>query len=110
MIEHDLRDTTRAKDTMHFAYRSCSVGRVMQDTVRVHNIEALRSKRQALTVRDHEVAISAVKLESVPRDLDRARREIDAGAARTTTRKLQQVRSHPTTDFEQSRAAKLFKL
>src|SRR5262245_6242591 len=44
------------------------------------------------------------------RDLDRARREIDARAAGATTRKLQQVSSHPTTNFQQSRTAKLLKL
>src|SRR4051794_11500459 len=95
---------------MHLAYRSRCIGRVMQDAIRVDHIEALGSKRQVLTVGDHKIAISAVELESMPRDLDRAWRQIDAGAARATARKLQQVRSHPTTNFEQSRAAILLKL
>src|SRR5215213_448211 len=110
MIEHDLCDTIGPQDTMDFAYCTGRIRRVMQHAVGVDHVEALRSKRQVLTIGDHEARIGSVKLKSMPRDLDRAWRQIDARAIRPTTRKLQQVRSHPTTNFEQSRAAKPFKL
>src|SRR5574338_1109846 len=63
-----------------------------------------------LAVGEHKNSVNAIELKPVLRDLDGAWRQIDAGAACTTTRKLQQVRSHPTTDFEQLRPTKVFKL
>src|SRR5215213_8505956 len=110
MIEHHFRCPSWPQHAMNFAYRSSGIRRVMKDAVRVDHVETLRLKRQAFAIRDHEVSLSAVEPETMPRDLDRARRQIDAGASRATTRKLQQVRSHPTTNLKQSRTTKLLKL
>ena len=79
----------------------------MKDTVRVDHVKTLITKRQVLAVRDHKSAVSAVEPETMARDLDRSRREIDASAACATACKLQQVSAHTATDFEQLRAAKL---
>src|ERR1041385_9082895 len=43
------------------------------------------------------------------RDLNRARREIDANTTRPAARKLQQVSTHSAANLEQSRVAKLLK-
>ena len=82
MIKHHFRQAAGPKHTMHFAYRSCGVGCVMQNSVRVDHVEAFVAKRQVLAVRDQESAVSAVKLETMPRDFDRARCQVNTDASR----------------------------
>src|SRR6185437_6160678 len=110
MVEHDLRHATGPQDAMHFAYCAGGVGRVMQDAVRVDHVEALRAERQMLAIGDHEVSISTVELETMSRNLNRARRQIDASAACAATRKLQKIRTHATANLKQSRPTKTLKL
>src|SRR5689334_13924945 len=43
----------------------------------------------------------------MPRDLNRARRQIDSHTTRPTTRKLQQVSAHAAANLKQLRVAKL---
>src|SRR5215813_11446924 len=107
MIKHHFRHTAGLEHAMHLADRAGRIRRVMQDTVRVDNVEARIAEGQVLAVRDHEVAAGAVKTETIPRDLNRSWRQIDPGAACATTRKLQQVRAHAATNFQQLRPAKL---
>src|SRR5215212_787306 len=108
MVKHYFRCSTRPQHAINLAYRSPGVGRVMQNAVRIDHIKAFVTKRQALAVRDHEVAVSSVELETVARDLDRTRRQIYAGAACSAARKLQEVSAHSTPNLKQPRAAKVF--
>src|SRR5215217_3780956 len=108
MVKHYFRCSTRPQHAINLAYRSSGVGRVMQNAVRIDHIKAFITKRQALAVRDHEVALSSVELETMARDLDRTWRQIYAGAPRSAARKLQEVSAHSTANFKQPRASKLF--
>src|ERR1041385_1056879 len=109
MVKHHLGHATGPKYTMHFAYGSCRIGRVMQNSVGVDHVEALVEKRQMLAVGNHERAVSVVELETMTCNLDRARRQIDTNAPCSVARKLQQVSAHTATNLEQLRPTKLFK-
>src|SRR5688572_18880885 len=109
MVEHHLRYAIRTEHTMDLANCSFRIRRVMQDAIRIDRVEAFITKRQVLGIGDHERADSAIEFKTVLRDLDRTRREVDTDAARTTTRKLQQVCAHATSDLQQTCAAKIFK-
>src|SRR2546423_13976211 len=100
MVKHHLRHATRSQHTMHLAYRPSRVRRVMQDSIRVNHVEALVEKRQVLAIRDHEVAVSAVEIETMARNLDRARREIYPNTPCLVARKLQQVSAHATANLK----------
>src|ERR1051326_4953217 len=107
MVKHHFRYAARLEHAMQLADRAGSIGCVMQDAIRINHIEAPVAERQVLAVGDHEIAVSAVKTETMTCNLDRAWREIDPGAARPATRELQQVRAHAATNLQQLRAAKL---
>ena len=63
VIQHHLRLRARAQHAMNFPHRAGCVGRVMQYTVRIDDIEALIGKRKALAVGNRKVAARSVNRE-----------------------------------------------
>src|SRR5215475_1702212 len=92
---------------MDFVDGALSVGRVMQHSIRINNIETRVTEWQAFAIGDGKLAILAVEDEMLPRGLDRTRCQIDAGDFRAAARELQKVRAHAAADFEQVLAGEI---
>src|SRR5687768_11699336 len=107
MVEHHFGGTAFAEDPVNFDDSPDRVRRVMQHSVGIDDVKALRRKWQPFAVGDHESAVLAVECETVTRYLNRARSQINASAECTATRKLQEIGAHSAADFEQLRTGML---
>src|SRR5689334_22810961 len=92
---------------MKFAHRTGSIRRVMQHAIRIDSVETFVREREVFRVAEREVSGLAIQLEMMTRSFDRPRREIDASYTCTAARELQEIRTHPTANFEQTFAGEL---
>ena len=73
---------------------------VLDDAVRVHQIEAVRVEWQLLPVGLTQVGGEPLLREVLSCERDRGRRDVDAGHLRAAAREANQVRSRPAPDLE----------
>src|SRR6266851_4537845 len=107
MVKHHPRLTAPTQNSMQLAHSALSIGRVMQYAVGIDHVETLARERQFLAVANRKVATLTIDFEMPARDGNRARREINSGYLRTATGKLQKIRAHPATYFQQARTGEL---
>src|SRR5258708_27632300 len=65
MIDHNFRKSPRAQDAMHFLNCAGGVRRMMQDSIRVNNIERLVGERQVFGVGYAQIGGKSVQAETI---------------------------------------------
>ena len=81
-------------------HQAPGIARVLHHAVRVHQIERVVGKRQALSVGDLEVARETLLRKIGLRELDGRRREIDSGDAGAALRETRQIDAGAAPDLE----------
>ena len=103
----DLKDglAARLQHAAALVDQPLRVGGVLHDAVRVHQIEGVVGKRQLLAVGDLERAAQPLLREVGARQLDRRRREIDAGDVGAAFGEPREIDAGAAADFEDRRPA-----
>ena len=70
MVKHYPRQAIGSQHAINFAHRTFCVGSVMQDTIRIDDVETLRRKWQTFTVADRKFTLLLVQLKMLARDLN----------------------------------------
>src|SRR5207244_4081824 len=78
VIEHYARLAAGPQHAMDLAHSAHSVGRVMQNAVRIHHVETVAGERQSFTVTDRKITRLVIDRQVLPRDFDRAGSQINA--------------------------------
>src|SRR6266496_4758570 len=91
MIKHHFGRATRSWHAMNLTYRAVGIRCVMQNSVRIHNVKAVITKRQSFAVGNQEDTAGAIECKPVTRYLYRPGRQVKSYAARATPSKLQKV-------------------
>ena len=76
----------------------------MQHPVGIDKIETAFRKRKLLGIGNSKVPLLTIDIQMMSRNLDRTRCEINSGDPGAGARKLQKIRAHPTTNFQQTGA------
>jgi hypothetical protein len=100
MVEHNHSASARTQHAMDFLYRFSSFRGVMQNAVRVDQIETLVWERQVFSVGSLKCSWQIEQLKTPARKFNRRFGKIDAGVVSTRFGKLGAVCSESTTDFQ----------
>src|SRR5258708_18675111 len=110
MIQHDYGPAARLQHAMNFCDRARSVGRVMQNAVRINSIECVIGKVQVLGVGHTKFTRQAGNLKSSPSQINGRFGQVNAGIVRAGFGKLGSIRSQPASDFEDTQSVRAAKI
>jgi hypothetical protein len=91
---------TRFQYTPALVDQPFGVRSVLNDSMRVHEVEPIVGKRQVLAIGDFEMASKCLLCEVGARELDGGRCDVDAGDIGSAFRKTGKVDGGPATDVE----------
>src|SRR6266513_133971 len=90
----------RSEDTAALVDQAFGLSGVLNDSMRIHEVEPVVGERQALAVGDFEMALEALLREVGARELDGGRRDVDAGDIGSASGKTSEVDGGAATDVE----------
>lgn len=91
VVDENRRESVRSKDATDLAKRPGHVGRVVQDAVGGHAVEARVGERELLGVAFHDRGLQAKFCQVLPGKLNVSGRQVNAGRASTSARVLAEV-------------------
>src|SRR5882724_13188603 len=99
MVEHDYGSSSRPQHAMNFPNGLFSIGRVMQNSVRVDQIKALVGKVEAFSIRCLKRAGKIEQLKTFARQFNCRFGKINSSVISARFGKLCSVGSESTTNF-----------
>ena len=91
MVDHHQRGASRTEDAAHFLDRAGGIGRVMQNAVRVHDIEGRVGERQVFRIGDANVRVQSLDSEALSRQLHSPRSKIHPRSTRSLPHPIHEI-------------------
>src|SRR5207247_8069464 len=99
-VEHDARHTAGREHPPYLRECGRSVGSVVKDAPGIDKVERGVRERQLLRVCDPYLSWKVLERETLPGEVDRRSREIDAGRDCSGSREIDEVRRRSGADLE----------
>jgi glycerol-3-phosphate dehydrogenase len=107
VVDLEHRDASGSEHTAAFANERAIVGRVLDDPVRVDQVEGAAHKRQGFAVGHEKRRSTSFEREVLSGKTDRRGGKIDAGGSGAVARKAEQIGSRSASHFEHATSPEL---